>query len=351
MGKKKLNRKKSNPQNPIFTGIRYTDDFKMQLFTYNEHELDENSDFLEQNFNGFPDETKQYWLNTHAIHDVEQVRSICKKTGIHDLVIQDILDINQRPKFQQYEDYIFFSIKSLLPSETIEIEAEQLSFVLGKNFLISFQERKADHFEHVRHRLRENIGISRERTTDYLLFLLLESILDNYFKTIDSIEDKVDNFALIDINEDPSPELLNLIEIHKRQLHFIKKTIIPIRDFATKIEREQFKLIQPKHLKYFFEIKDICLTLLDNCDKIEARLESNINLFFSIQGHRMNQVMKTLTVVSTIFIPLTFLAGIYGMNFTNIPELNWKWGYFGFWLIILVIFILMLFYFKRKKWF
>jgi len=351
MGKKKLNRKKLNPHNPIFTGNKYTDEFRMQLFSYTQNELNENNNFYEKDYNGFTDETKQYWLNTHAIHDVEQIYSICKKTGVHDLVIQDILDVNQRPKFQQYENYIFFSIKSLLPSETIEIEAEQLSFILGKNFLISFQERKADHFEHVRHRLRENIGISRERTTDYLLFLLLESILDNYFKTIDSIEDKVENFALIDINEDPSPELLNTIEIYKRQLHFIKKTIIPIRDFATKIEREQFKLIQQKHIKYFFEIKDICLTLLDSCDKIEARLESNINLFFSIQGHRMNQVMKTLTVVSTIFIPLTFLAGIYGMNFANIPELTWKWGYFGFWLIILVIFILMLFYFRRKKWF
>jgi magnesium transporter len=351
MGKNKLNRKKSNPQNPIFTGIKYTDDFKMQLFIYNQNELHENNDFFEKDFNNFSDESKNYWLNTHAIHDVQQIKSICKKTGIHDLVIQDILDVNQRPKFQQYENYIFFSIKSLIPSDTVEIEAEQLSFVLGKNFLISFQEKKADHFEHVRHRLRENIGISRERTTDYLLYLLLESILDNYFKTIDTIEEKVESFALIDINEDPSPQLLNTIEIYKRQIHIIKKTIVPIRDFATKIEREQFNLIQQKHVKYFFEIKDICLTLLDNCDKIEARLESNINLFFSIQGHRMNQVMKTLTVVSTIFIPLTFLAGIYGMNFINMPELSWKYGYYSFWVIIGLVFIIMLLYFKRKKWF
>ncbi len=351
MGKKKLTRKKSNPQNLIFTGTKYTEDFKMQLFSYNQNELLEVTDFLEKDFIGFTDETKKYWLNTHAIHDVKQINSICKKIGIHNLVIQDILDVNQRPKFQQYENYLFFTIKSLLPTNNVDIEAEQLSFILGKNFLISFQEKKADHFEHVRHRLRENIGISRERTSDFLLFLLLESILDNYFKTIDSIEDKIENIALIDINEDPSPEILNTIEIYKRQLHTIKKTIIPIRDFATKIEREPFNLIEQKHLKYFFEIKDICLTLLDNCDKIETRLESNINLFFSIQGHRMNQVMKTLTVVSTIFIPLTFLAGIYGMNFTNIPELTWKWGYAAFWGIIIVIFIIMLSYFKRKKWF
>ncbi|UMB60125.1 magnesium/cobalt transporter CorA [Lutibacter sp. A80] len=351
MGKNKLTRKKSNPQNLIFTGNKYSNDFKMQLFSYNQNELIENSDFIETDFNGFTDTTKKYWLNTHAIHDVKQINSICKKTGIHDLVIQDILDVNQRPKFQQYEDYLFFTVKSLLPDDDLKIKVEQLSFILGKNFLISFQEKKADHFEHIRHRLRENIGISRERTSDFLLFLLLESILDNYFKTIDSIEEKIENIALIDINEDPSPEILNTIEFYKRQLHIIKKTIIPIRDFSIKIEREPFSLIQEKHIKYFFEIKDICLTLLDNCDKIETRLESNINLFFSIQGHRMNQVMKTLTVVSTIFIPLTFLAGIYGMNFTNIPELTWKWGYAAFWVLILIIFCLMLLYFKRKKWF
>ena len=228
----------------------------IQLFKYNKNEYLEEINFSENDFNEFSDINYQHWLNTHGIHDVEKMTALCKKLNIHDLVIQDILDINQRPKFQEYENYIFFSIKSLLPSDSVEIEAEQLSFILGKNFLISFQERKADHFEHVRHRLRENIGISRERTTDYLLFLLLESILDNYFKTIDSIEDKVDNFALIDINEDPSPELLNTIEIYKRQLHFIKKTIIPIRDFSTKIERGQFSLIQQKHIKYFFEIKE-----------------------------------------------------------------------------------------------
>lgn len=347
----KLNRKKLNPSTPIFTGIKYSDDVNLQLFIYNENEYSENSKFYEKDFIGFTDETKQYWLNTHAIHDTEQITNICKKAKIHDLVIQDILDVNQRPKFQEYDDYWFFSMKSIVPSTNPEIESEQLSFVLGKNYLISFQEKKSDHFDHVRHRIRENLGILRERSTDYLLFLLLESILDNYFKTIENIEEQVESFALIDINEDPSPTLLNTIESYKRQLHSIKKTILPIRNFVTKVEREKFNLIQQKHIKYFLELKDISLTLLDNCDKIESRLESDINLFFSIQGHRMNQVMKTLTIVATIFIPLTFIAGMYGMNFSNMPELNWKYGYFAVWIIIILVFIFMLNYFKRKKWF
>lgn len=128
----------------------------------------------------------------------------------------------------------------------------------------------------------------------------------------------------------------------------MKKTIIPIKEFISKIERDRFNFINKKNLNYFYELKDLCLSLIDDCDQIDMRLESNINLFFSIQGHRMNQVMKILTVVSTIFIPLTFIAGIYGMNFTSMPELNWKWGYLGVWSIMTIIFISMMVFFKRK---
>ncbi|NQU80144.1 MAG: magnesium/cobalt transporter CorA [Bacteroidetes bacterium] len=351
MAKKILNRKKLNPLTPVFTGIKYEEKLSLQLFRYNQDGYVEKTNFSEKEFKGFSDLTSQHWLNIHGIHDVEQVISICNKLDIHNLVIQDILDVNQRPKFQEYEDYCFFSIKSILPSNNIEIESEQLSFILGKNFLVSFQERKMDYFEHVRHRMREKVGILRERGTDYLLFLLLESILDNYFKTVVNIEKQVEDFGVLDINTDPSPTILKTIELFKRQLHLIKRTITPIKEFVIKIEREQFNLIHQKQIKYFLELKDLCLTLLDSCDKIEVRLESNINLFFSVQGHRMNQVMKTLTVVATIFIPLTFIVGIYGMNFNNMPELTWRWGYLGIWFIIFIVFIGMIIYFKRKKWY
>lgn len=351
MAKKILNRKKLNPLTSVFTGVKYEEKLSLQLFKYNKDDYVEKTNFSEKEFKGFSDLTNQHWLNIYGIHDVKQITSICNKLGIHNLVIQDILDVNQRPKFQEYEDYWFFSIKSILPSNNMEIESEQLSFILGKNFLVSFQERKADYFVHVRQRIREKVGILRERGTDYLLFLLLESILDNYFKTVDNIEKHVEDFGVIDINTDPSPTILKTIELFKRQLHMIKKTITPIKEFVTKIEREQFNLIHQKNIKYFLELKDLCLTLLDGCDKIEVRLESNINLFFSVQGHRMNQVMKTLTVVAAIFIPLTFIAGIYGMNFSNMPELTWRWGYLGIWVIIVIVFIGMIIYFKRKKWY
>jgi len=351
MVKKLLNRKKLNPSVPIFTGVKYAEKLAIQLFKYDENECLEDSDYSQKNFDGFQQDKYQNWLNIHGLHDIEKIRNICNKLGVHDLAIQDILDINQRPKFQEYENNWFFTLKSIIPSGNSQLEQEQLSFILGSNFLISFQEKKADYFDHVRERLRNKVGIIRKRGSDYLLYLLLESILDNYFKTVNDIEGKIEKLGLVDMNTDPSPLTLKTIELYKRQIHQIKKTIIPIKEFVTKIEREQFGFIHEKHVKYFYELRDLCLSLIDDCDHIEVRLDSSINLFFSVQGHRMNQVMKTLTVVATIFIPLTFIAGIYGMNFSNMPELNWAWGYYGVWAVILLVLFGMLVYFKRKRWF
>ncbi len=351
MKRKILNRKKVNPSIPVYTGEKHLEKICLQLFKYNAEEYIEDPEFSKNSPLHFEAGAYQYWLNIHGIHDIDLIKNICAQLGVHELAIQDILDINQRPKFQEYSNYWFFTIKSILPFEDDEMKFEQLSFILGDHFLVSFQEKKADYFDHIRQRIREKIGIVRQRGTDYLLFLLFESILDNYFNTINSIEIKLDEINLLDIGSDPSPESLKSIETYKRQIHQIKKMIIPMKDFISRISREEDGFIQSKHMKYYHEIKDLCLSLIDDSDKIELKLDSYTNLFFSIQGHRMNQVMKTLTVVATIFIPLTFIAGIYGMNFDNMPELHWKWAYFGVWGVIILVFGGMLYYFKKKNWF
>lgn len=351
MRKVRLNRKIVNPSIPIYTGEVSEQTIGMQLFRYNKDKCSEDKAYTLTKFKGITSDEYQYWLNVDGIHNPEFIKTICKKINIHDLAIQDILDIGQRTKFQDYENYWFFSIKSIVPSADTQLEQEQLSFVLGPNFLLSFQERKADYFEHIRERLRKDMGIIRSRTADYLLYLLLEAILDNYFKTVDSIEDRMEKLRMLDLESDPSPKIIKTIELYKRELNIIKKTISAIRDFVAKIERDHSGFIKEEHLKYYFELKDLCFTLIDDCDTLSARLESSINLFFSIQGSRMNQVMKTLTVVSTIFIPLTFVAGVYGMNFANMPELSWKWGYASVWALMIIILIGMIIYFKRKKWY
>ena len=227
MANKQLNRKKINPSVPIFTGKRIEEEISIQLYKYNSEECIENSNYSEFELTNFKEYNYQFWLNIHGIHDAERVRKLCKKLGIHDLTIQDILDVNQRPKFQEYEDYWFFTLKSVIPSENSSIEEEQLSFILGKNYLISFQERKADYFNHIRERLRSNIGIIRSRGIDMLLYLLLEAILDNYFKTVSEIENNIEKEGVIDMEKDPSPKIINSIERYKRQIHQIKKNGYP----------------------------------------------------------------------------------------------------------------------------
>lgn len=350
-GKNKLlNRKKTDPSHYTYTGLAEEVKTDIQLFKYSHSDFHEYKSLPVNNIGKFTDKESVYWLNIHGLNDAELIADICQQFGIHSLIIQDILDVNQRSKFQEFDNFSYLTIKSVVHSEQ-EIKTEHISFVLGQNFLISFQEWKGDYFEHLRYRLREKKGIIRERSSDYLLYGLLEAILDNYFKTLDQIDTDVEKLNLLDQNKEPSPNLLMTIEKHKKMVHFINKSILPLKEFSLIIERKENKYIKPEHIKYFLEIKDLCLTLLDSCEIIQSSLESSTHLFFSIQGYRMNMIMKMLTIVATIFIPLTFITSIYGMNFKIMPELNWQYGYFALLGILLVVFLVMITYLRRKKWF
>lgn len=346
----KLNRKKQDPESFSFTGDLKSEDIELQLIRYTKEEFFEEKSISVEKVTSFQNNGYTDWLNIYGLNKTDAIVSACEKQGIHTLVIQDILDINQRPKFQEFEEFSFLTLKSILPTDSDYI-TDQISFVFNESYLISFQERKAAFFEHIRYRLREDKGNLRERGTDFLLYTLLESILDNYFKTLSKLDEEIEQLNFGDLNKEWSPDILMRIEKNKKMVQFIQKSILPIKEFTLIVERGNSQFIELRHIKYFLEIKDLCLTLLDSCDILNASLESSINLFFSIQGHRMNQVMKTLTVVATIFIPLTFIAGVYGMNFHNMPELEWRFGYLGFWVINLIVLSTMLIYFKKKKWF
>ena len=345
-----LNRKKQDPGKFVFTGKEDVYETDIQRFDYDKESCTETINVPVDDIQKFEENGFTHWLNIYGLNKAEAIASICEKQGIHSLVIQDILDINQRPKFQEYDSFSFLTLKSIMSSNG-EMVTDQVSFVFGSNYLISFQERKADFFEHLRYRIREDKGLIRERGADYLLYNMLEAILDNYFNVLSKLDEEIEKINFTDISKEPSPNLLAHIEKYKKFVHFIQKSILPIKEFSQIIERGDSQYIEKRHLKYFLEIKDLCLTLLDSCEILHASLESNTNLFFSVQGHRMNQVMKTLTIVATIFIPLTFIAGIYGMNFANMPELDWKYGYAAVWLLIIFVFGGMLWYFRKKKWF
>ncbi|MBE0673151.1 MAG: magnesium/cobalt transporter CorA [Bacteroidales bacterium] len=346
-----LNRRKKDPNEFVFTGDSKTSELDIQLFSFNKDQITESTGLKPADANIPYDDKSISWLNVYGIHDASAIASICMKLKADNLTIQDILDVNQRPKFQEFDSYSFFTIKSILPSVDEEIKSEQLSFILGKNYLVSFQEEKADYFDHLRKRLRDGIGNVRERGADYLLFVMLEAIMDNYFRTLQILERDIDKWGLIDPETDPSPLLLKKLEAYRRHVTMIKRTLFPIKEFTLVIERGNNMFIDKSNLKYFFELKDICLTLIDTCETFESELQSHINLFFSVQGQRMNQIMKTLTIVATVFIPLTFIVGIYGMNFPNMPEIGWKYGYASVWAVMIISVVGMIIYFIKKKWF
>lgn len=346
-----LNRKKVNPNKAVFTGTPILEKQELQLFKYSHREIHEDPHFKVKSIDTELKDGEKQWINVHGLHKVGPITEICEKFQIHNLVLQDILDVGQRTKFQEFPNYWFFTLKAVNPSEEQTLELEHISFVLGENYLLSFQEKSEDYFDHIRQRIRKDIGIVRERESDYLLFLLIESILDNYFKVLNNIETEYEENLIINAHSQPTPKLLDQIEKNKRKIYQLRKAIVPIKDFVSIIERIEPSMIKDKHKKYYFELRDLCLTLIDQCDTLEMRLESSSNLYFSLQGHQMNEIMKVLTVVTTMFVPLTFLAGIYGMNFKHIPELEYEWGYFILWGIFVILGSGMAYYFKRHKWF
>jgi len=323
---------------------------QVQLFEYNKESIKETLDLKLVNFDVFQNSEFVSWLNLHGIEDHKPVELICSRLGIHDLVLEDILDTGQRPKLQEFEDYIQFSVKLVIPDEVNELKVEQISFILGRNYLLSFQEKKSEYFKEIRLRLREKKGIVRERTADYLLFLLIDAILDTYFKSIELTEEKVDKLVQFDQDSELKPEIVFQIEKIRTDVLLLKKLVEPLKTAVLNIENDQ-EFVHAKHIKYYTELADQCNQLLDETSTLYNRLESANNLFFSLQGYKMNQIMKILTIMATIFIPLTFIVGIYGMNFDVMPELRMKYGYFTIWGVMIAVITLMVIYFKRKKWF
>ena len=332
-----------------FIGEKKMEEVKLQLFRYNQDQCDESEAISDFEKIEKADTSNNYWLNLHGIHDVDLMEKIGKALELERLTIRHLIDTTQRPKVNDYEDYIFFSVKSILKNDEHQLKIEQLSFVLGKNYVLSFQEEVGDHFDHIRNKLREDLGLIRKRECDFLLFQLLDAILDNYFETLDLINHEV---TLVEKETllNPKQSTLLLIEKNKKDVDKIKKSLSPFKEALTNIMKDRTHFIDKKNRKYFRDLKNSCTNAIEEANATYAALESLTNIYFSSLSQKMNETMKVLTTVATIFIPLTFIAGIYGMNFENMPELKWKNGYFIIWGIMLTVLAGMIVYFKRKKW-
>jgi magnesium transporter len=290
-------------------------------------------------------ETTQ-WLNTYGIKFHESFRKVIHQNKLDDFLIKLLSDEEHPNKVILLDNLLFITTRVLI-TESQKLDSEQMIFIVSADFLWSIQEKSGDYFNWIRERLEGNKGIVRKKKADYLLFLLLESIIDNYQDTYQENAELSSN-KLGSGHIKPTPEFTSLVEKRKQELFNFKKATLSLRDTIIKLEKIE---IDGFEVKYFSELKEQTNNLISNIDFELQELESKINLIFSIQGHRLNEVMKTLTILSVIFIPLTFLAGIYGMNFENIPELKFKYGYFILLGIMFIITVVSIWYFKRKKWF
>ncbi len=326
---------------------------EMQLFVYNSDELSEYEDIKLSQLDKHIESDKNNWINLHGLSDVSLIKEIGVKFKIDDFILGDILNILKRSKVDEYNNTLFFNIKSLLP-ETLGIDVEQISFILRDGLLFSFQEKRSDFFLHIRERMRQHAGIVRERKVDYLLYLLLDAVMENFYITIESEEHKIDN--VIDLIKSKSnPKILEDIELHRDNLNFLRRSIVPLRDslFSIKSMKDDdvFNVIEAENYTFFSRLHQKCLELLDQIDADLNSLDSASTFYFSLQSHKMNEVMKTLTVVSVFFMPLTFIVGVYGMNFDNMPELHWKYGYFIILSAMFLLLFAMIIYFKKRRWY
>jgi len=347
--------RKVTPSILEYIGIYKDIPTEIQLFVYDSKDVTEFHQLQETDIQKSIDISRVNWLNIHGLNEPEVIAKIVEKFGADSFIISDILNTTKRTRLEEYHDILFFNVKSLLPIENSDnINYEQISFILKGSILLSFQEKRSDFFKHIRERIRSNSGVIRTKKADFLLYLLLDAIIENFYITIESEEDRVDE--IINLSKTSTkPEVLELIEKHRDNFNFLKRSIIPLRDSLYSIKSmkddDVFNDIQAENYSFFARLHQKCLELLEQIESDLITLESASSYFFSAQNHKMNEVMKSLTVVSMFFLPLTFIVGVYGMNFKYFPELEWKNGYFIIWGIMIVVVLFMFVYFKMKKWF
>jgi magnesium transporter len=298
----------------------------------------------------FKDKPTVTWINVDAIHQVEVLELLGECFGLHPLVLEDILNTDQRPKLEDFGDYLFIVLKTFYyndPSD--ELEPEQISLILGPSFVMSFQEREGDVFDPIRERIRNGKGRIRRMGADYLAYCLLDSIVDHYFVVLEQVGEEVE-FLEEELVTNPTPETLQTIHNLKRDMIFLRKSVWPLREVVGALERGELSLIRESTGIYFRDVYDHTIQVVDTIETFRDMISGMLDIYLSSVSNRMNEVMKVLTIIATIFIPLTLITGIYGMNFHYMPELGWRWGYPMVWLVMLVIGVVMLVYFRRKKW-
>jgi magnesium transporter len=327
----------------------------LELIQYNETEYSKHENLPVQELIATIQPNLINWINADGLTDKSIVEKIGEHFCLHSLLVEDIISDHQ-PKVEEYDAYLFFTLKMLYRIADDQIEYEQISFVLGKDYLLSFQEKEGDLFGGFRERIRLDQGRVRKKKADYLLYRLVDIIVDNYYTVLDAIGEQIETIE-DDIYKNSNDQQFKKIQKLKKELIFLRKALFPLRDALSKLIKDESGFIEDVNIRYFADVYDHVVHIIDSLDTYKDLTSALMDIYINTLNTRMNEIMKVLTVISTIFIPLTFIVGVYGMNFNtqksrwNMPELNWVYGYPAIMGIMVLIVIGMIGYFRFKKWF
>jgi magnesium transporter len=337
------------PGHLSFTGEKKMSNVQIEVTRYDEKSIEVKSftditmalSYLEKS-------KKACWMNIEGLHDVAVIESIMRQYDLHRLTGEDILNVNQRAKLDDYNNYIHVSLRMFM-LEQDEIINEQVTLILTKNSLITFQEKKGDVFNFVRKRLFEGKGQIRSRGVDYLNYALIDSIVDHYFVVLEDFGNKLDDLE-IELLQNPTDHVLKKLYHLRREALILRRSIYPLREVVSQLQKHDGLFITDETKVFIRDLYDHVIQVFETIEAFRDSTSGLLDLYMNSVSNKMNGIMKVLTIVSTLFIPLTFIAGLYGMNFKFMPELDYKYGYFIVLLIMIVLAILMVVYFKRKKW-
>lgn len=338
------------PGSLVHIGERKTEEVKIRIIEYDETHFHEKEVKTPEECLPFKDKPTITWIDVAGIHLPEVVEKIGGYFGLHPLVMEDILNTDQRPKMEDFGSYVYVVLKMLFYNgRTNEIVSEQISVILGQNFVLSFQEIEVDVFNPLRERIRTGKGHPRKMGADYLAYALLDSIVDNYFVILERLGEGIESLEEELITR-PTRKTLQALHNLKREMLFLRKSVWPLREVISGLERGESALIKEAVRIYLRDVYDHTIQVIDSIETSRDMLSGMLDIYLSSISNKLNEVMKVLTIIATIFMPLTFIVGVYGMNFRYMPELGWKWGYFTIWAVMVAIGVSMLIYFKRRKW-
>lgn len=338
------------PGTLVHVGERKMDSARITVIDYDENTLTEKQVADVEECFQFKTTPTVTWINIDGLHDIKLVEKIGKRYELHLLVLEDIVNTTQRPKFEDLDTYIFIVLKMLTYDDKQgAVQSEQVSVILSRGVVMSFQECVGDVFENIRDRLRTAKGRVRSMGADYLMYTLLDAVVDNYFTVLEKLGERIENLEE-QLVSNPTEQMLHQIHSIKRQLISLRKSVWPLREVISSLERSESPLVKKTTGVYLRDVYDHTIQVIDTLESFRDMASSVLDIYLSSISNRMSAVMKVLTIIATMFIPLTFIAGIYGMNFKYMPELQWRWGYLMIWLIMIAVIIVMLTFFKKKKW-